>query len=227
MQACGGVPQVQVGSPAGQAATTGLVPLVSRKTQASGLQQSASATQCWSCGTQSCGTWQVPSRHCSPAVQQGTVPEQLWPVPAQTAPVEQVPLVAPGGMSQASPAQQSPSTVQVPVEGTQGGLQTLPTQAPEQQSSAEAQAPPDGLQVAGAWQVKAGLPEGLSWHEAGAQQDGSSAPAQAAPDGEQAEVVAQRSTPAASGTQGTPSQHWSRNWQTAPGWMQQSGLAAS
>jgi hypothetical protein len=36
--------------------------------------------------------------------------------------------------------------------------------------------------------------------------------------------VAQRRTPAASGTQGAPAQHWSRNWQTWPAWMQQLGV---
>jgi hypothetical protein len=81
------------------------------------------------------------------------VPEQLWPVLAQTVPVPQVPLVAPGGTSQERPAQQSPLAVQLPLDGTQGGVQRLPTQDPEQQSSAEVQVPPEALQEAGAWQV--------------------------------------------------------------------------
>ncbi len=67
--------------------------------------------------------------------------------------------------------------------------------------------------------------------ELGAQQLGSSAPVQAAPAGEQVETAAQWSTPAASGTQGAPLQHWSRNWHTlaapVPGGMQQPGVFAS
>jgi hypothetical protein len=114
--------------------------------------------------------------------------------------------------------------VHEPVEVTQGGRQAPPVQTPEQQSSAEAQAPPEGWQAAGGSHFQA---PARSWHEAGAQHDGSSAPAQAPPLGVQAEEVAQRSTPSAPGTHGTPSQHWSRNWQTLPGWMQQAGLAAS
>jgi len=40
-------------------------------------------------------------------------------------------------------------------------------------------------------------------------------------------VSAQRSTPAASGTQGTELQHWSLNWHTTPASMQQPGRSAS
>jgi hypothetical protein len=40
-------------------------------------------------------------------------------------------------------------------------------------------------------------------------------------------VGAQRSTPAVSGVQGAPLQHWSANWQTWPVWMQQPGRSAS
>lgn len=40
-------------------------------------------------------------------------------------------------------------------------------------------------------------------------------------------VCAQRRTPAPSGTQGAPLQHWSANWQTWPASMQQPGRFAS
>jgi hypothetical protein len=203
--------QVQVVSPGTeeQAVTT---PLPSRKTQASPAQQAASAVQRCACGVQVSGTWQVPPRQSSSAEQQSALAWQLSPVEAQVAPVPQVPEVAPAGMSQARPAQQSPFTVQAPLEEMQGGAQDPPTQLPEQQSMAVVQAVPFTLQVAGWVQVQ------LSWaprtQVSGAQQEGSSAPAQLPPVGVQEETEAQRSTPAASGTQGEPLQHWSRNWQT-------------
>jgi hypothetical protein len=60
------------------------------------------------------------------------------------------------------------------------------------------------------------------------QQDVSLVPEHVAPSALQTGAgVAQRSTPAASGTHGAPSQHWSRNWQTAPAAMQQSGSEPS
>ncbi len=57
------------------------------------------------------------------------------------------------------------------------------------------------------------------------------APEQAAPNGlHDAPAVApppQRRTPAASGMHGSKLQHWSRNWQIWPGWMQHCGFVPS
>ncbi len=55
----------------------------------------------------------TPPVQTSPALQQGTVSEQLCVVAAHTAASEHDPCVAPGGTSQARPAQQSPFTVQL------------------------------------------------------------------------------------------------------------------
>jgi hypothetical protein len=191
------------------------------------VQQAVPPAVQWSaCGMQAGGGGvQTPPVQVSPAVQQGTEAEQAWLVAAQTLDdVPQVPLVAPGGMLQPRPAQQSPFTVQAPPEPTQKDWHTPPVQVPEQQSLAVVQVRPLALQVAGAWQVKL-VP--LKVQESGEQQDGSSAPVQAAPVGLQLDCAAQRSTPSVLGTHGAKLQHWSRNWQTAFGWMQQAGLEPS
>jgi hypothetical protein len=108
----------------------------------------------------------------------------------------------------------------------QAARQVPASQMPEQQSAETVQAPPRTWQVSGGgWHWK--VPPCASWQELGAQQDGSSAPLQAAPLGAQAGWVAQRRMPSPDGTQGAPPQHWSRNWQVAPGWMQQLGSAPS
>lgn len=68
----------------------------------------------------------TPPVQVSPAawLQQSESSAQVWPVCAQLVPGDvQVPLVAPAGTSQASPAQQSASTVQVPAEPTHGAMQ--------------------------------------------------------------------------------------------------------
>ena len=95
----------------------------------------------------------------SVALQHGTPVEQLWLVAAHTATgAWQVPCVAPSGIPQAEPAQQSPSAVQVPPEAWQevdvpeppGPVQSahLPlVQVPLQQSVPAAQLPPVNLQV--------------------------------------------------------------------------------
>jgi hypothetical protein len=77
----------------------------------------------------------VERRHACP------VAEQVGPPPAV-----QVPLVAPGGTSQASGAQQSAVTVQAPVSGTHGARQVTPSQMPEQHCAALAQELPFGAQ---------------------------------------------------------------------------------
>ena len=68
----------------------------------------------------------TPPVQVSPAawLQQSASRAQVWPVCAQLVPGDvQVPLVAPAGTSQESPAQQSASTVQVPAEATHGAMQ--------------------------------------------------------------------------------------------------------
>ncbi len=226
----GGGSQVQVVSPGTdeQAVTT---PPPSRKKQPSPAQQAASAVQCCACGVQSWGTWQVPPRHCSSALQQLTVPEHDSPVAAQTLPVPQVPLVAPAGTSQARPAQQSPLVVQVLPDPTQGGRQVPPSQLPAQQSACTVHDwPTCRVQPVAGVHLKAWL-SGSSWQASGSQQEGSSTPPQAPLRGVQAEISAHRSTPSAPGTHGASPQHCSRNWQTEPGpvpWgMQQAGLVPS
>lgn len=52
-------------------------------------------------------------------------------------------------------------------------------------------------------------------------------PVQALPSVLHVLTSAHRSTPEESGTHGAWLQHWSRNWQTSPGWMQQLGLVPS
>jgi hypothetical protein len=64
----------------------------------------------------------------------------------------------------------------------------------------------------------------MFWQVVPAQQVVSVAPVQAVPWGLQPE---QRSWPSAPGTHGARLQHWSRNWQMSPGWMQQFGSVPS
>lgn len=166
--------------------------------QVSPEQQSAVTVQAPASGTH--GVRQTPPSQ---------VPEQHWPPVVQAFPFgaqrAQVPLVAPG------------RTVQ----------------RPEQQSAAAtSHALPDDLQVGGGGvttSVQTKNPASTtSLQESSSQQVVSEAPAQRVPRGLQVLPVAeQRSTPAASGTQGENPQHWSRNWQTSPAGMQQSGFAAS
>jgi hypothetical protein len=61
--------------------------------------------------------------------------------------VPQVPLVSPGGMSQRSPAQQSPFTVQEPDAPTQGATHWPPSQEPEQHCESVVQPFPVGAQA--------------------------------------------------------------------------------
>lgn len=184
------------------------------------------------------GGVQAPLTQVSPVakLQQSTSAAQVWPVPAQLDVVWQVPRVEPGGMSQASPPQQSPSTVQVPAWPTQGATQTCASgsQAPEQHWLPDVQAFPFGAQSA---QVPVAPPEvsgtqrpeqqlsaptvqstppssqenGVSQMPLSVQavpsQHGSGVrPAHDPPRGTQ-EVAAQRRMPASSGTHGAPPQH--------------------
>jgi hypothetical protein len=96
------------------------------------VQQLVSSTQACETSEQNCGEPQVPALQTSSAPQQGTVAEQLSPEKAHSPPVPQVPLVAPGGMSQLRPAQQSAPMVQAPAWPWQGGRQVPASQVPEQ-----------------------------------------------------------------------------------------------
>jgi hypothetical protein len=104
----------------------------------------------------------TPFVQTSDALQHGTVAEQLWVVSPHTDAAEHVQCVAPAGMAQESPAQQSPFTVQVSPEVMQEpGCSTPPdvksphfmlpfasaTHDPLQQSAATVQVPPVSLQV--------------------------------------------------------------------------------
>jgi hypothetical protein len=197
-------------------------------------------------------------------LQQGIASLQAVPVPtpAQVWTLPQVPLVAPSGTLQTAPEQQSGSAVHVPPAMTQAEthVSASPSQAPEQHWPFEAQVPPFGMQlthlfwkhsrvqqsvlVVHAAPVAAHAvvstaqwkrPGEYSWQLSGAQQVVSSLPAQLVPSGLHVVTAVQCRTPPASGTQGAPLQHWSRNWQTltVPRWsgsaaaMQQAGLLAS
>ena len=200
------------------------------------LQHCAVAVQDCSCDWQVGGTAHFPARQLSVVVgwagsklQQSAFTEQLAPVAAQALAEVQVPLVAPGGIVQARPVQQSPFVVQAPVAFTQGAAQTPPRQLLEQQSLATEQDCPLLLHDVGVLQLKALTPSKV--HTVPAQQLASSVPWQAPFSGVQDGTV-QRSTPCASGTHGAKLQHWSRNWQTppavaVPAGMQQAGLFAS
>jgi hypothetical protein len=202
----------------------------------------------WSAAAQVCGGAQTPFVHSSVAVQQVTPAEQLWLVLAQAAAPWQVPLVAPAGMSQERPAQQSPLKVQPAPDAEQvdvgvGVLVASPhlsfTQLPLQQSVAAValvQLPPVSLQVedeVGSRQAKKPpiSPYGLQARPE--QQLVSVVPLQEAPNGEHVEVPPppgpppHRSTPTASGMHGWKLQHWSRNWQIWPGSMQHRGFVPS
>ena|SRR5512146_1770719 len=80
----------------------------SGSTQLSGEQQSAPVVHDWYWDPQLAGTAQEPSMHASVgALQQSASATQLPPVGAQVLADSQVPLVAPGGILQPRPAQQS------------------------------------------------------------------------------------------------------------------------
>jgi hypothetical protein len=222
--------------------------------QPSPAQQAAAGEQAWLASAHAAGVAQVPASQTSVAVQHGTADEQLWPVGAHAPPAgRHAPAVAPGGTSQASPAQQSPLTVQVPPSPTHGETQTSPSQAPEQhwasvahpaptarhppqkpsaqtpvqQSAGASQEAPTWAQVPGSPARQVGpVGPGGSMQEVPAQHAAGSA-AQEPPAGTQAVTAAQRSTPSPPGTQGARLQHWSRNWQTPPSGMQHPGFVPS
>jgi hypothetical protein len=75
----------------------------------------------------------VPVRQAVP-VQQGVVGEQAWPSPEQVAPAAQRPVLAPEGMTQLRPTQQSCGPLHPPSAAwqTAGAWQAPPEQMPEQ-----------------------------------------------------------------------------------------------
>lgn len=205
-------------------------------------------------------------------LQQSDVRVHAWPVAAHVGPVLpwHVPLVAPGGISQVNPEQQSAVTVQLPPSPWHGARQTS-SQIVEQHSAPEvhvvpfgrheAQVPPmqlptqhavpPGVQAAsGRTQVGGGgaplaqtQPISFTYrHDEGSAtvpgQHGSGDGADPAGGAAAVEQIAplgrhwvggstQRRMPSAPGVHGAPPQHWSRNWQMAPGWMQQLGSLPS
>jgi hypothetical protein len=111
------------------------------------------------------GSAVVSLRHCRlvPSLQQRLVGEQVWPAAGHVAPGWQVPEVAPAGMLQDRPEQQSPLTVQAPFCGTHscGASQVPALQIPEQQSALveqlvplELHPPPASGVEPGSWQAK-------------------------------------------------------------------------
>lgn len=77
-------------------------------------QQGAVTLHAWEAVPQVAGGVQTPFVQVSVALQHCTVAEQLWLVLAHTEAAAQVPEVAPAGMAQEAPAQQSLLVVQVP-----------------------------------------------------------------------------------------------------------------
>jgi hypothetical protein len=111
---------------------------------------------------------------------------QDWPVAEQVEPpLAQVPLVAPGGTSQASGAQQSAVTVQAPASATHGARQNPASQIVEQHCAAAAQAVPFGAQEAQVPSMQLpmqhGVPAGVQAAPSETQTGGGGAAAQAQP----------------------------------------------
>lgn len=219
-------PQLQAAPPA--QGMTAPRPLVSRHISAE--QHWASLAQVKPTGSQVCGGPQTPLLQTSDAEQQPVAAVHDSPVRPQLEAPLHVPLVAPGAKAQVMPAQQSPSAVQTPVDGTHDAAHVPSSQRAEQQSPfvpqavpTERHAPQLGSLHPGGRQVKD--PPPVDTQLVPAQQLWSWVPVHALPLGVQASV--QRSTPSWPGTQGVPLQHWSRNWQTCPGCMQQPGTDAS
>jgi hypothetical protein len=161
--------------------------------------------------------------------QQGWAGEHCWPADGQVDPWAHVPFVAPAGMEQERPEQQSAAAVQAPPEGWQaaGAWQVPAMHSVEQQSVPAVQALPFCLQVVPGVPPPPGVPAGVrqtvgpstALSQAPSQQAFGAAGSQAAPSGVHDGAV-HRSVPAASGTHGFPPQHWSLNWQTSPAAMQ-------
>ncbi len=228
--------------------------------------------QVWPPCAQTGGSVQTPATQVSVgALQQSAVSVHAWPVLAHVGPVLpwHVPLVAPGGISQVSPEQQSAVTVQLPLAAWHGARQTS-LQIVEQQSAPEVHevpfgrhdvhvpfrqsptqhaAPPTVQAAPGSTQEGGGVASAQTQpisptylhddgcvgspgqHGSGTGAEpwgGAAAVEQMAPFGRHwLGGWTQRRMPSAPGVHGEPPQHWSRNWQMAPGWMQQFGSLPS
>lgn len=204
------------GSPAGQGDC--VVDPSGTDTQESPVQQAVPpALQPWPTSTQVCADSQVPDVPQVRPEQQPVAASQAWPRSAQELwSVTQLPEVAPGGIAQESPAQQSAATVQASACRWQTGWQAWVSgsQKPEQHSPSALQTVPTAPQAAGAHWPPLQVPLQQSALLVQAPVVGMQAPPQ-------------RSTPVASGTHGARPQHWSRNWHTSPCGMQQFGSLPS
>jgi hypothetical protein len=138
-------------------------PLVSVVKQPRPEQHASLGEQDWAISPQvGAGGRQTPERQASVAVQQSVAVAQPWPVAEHVAAPElQVPLVAPAGTSQASPAQQSEATVQLAASGWQATRQVpvASSQPPEQHCASVVQALPFGAQIGVAQKPETQLPE--------------------------------------------------------------------
>jgi hypothetical protein len=199
-------------------------------TQSSPLQQSASAVQTCEVAPQTLAATQTPFVQASAESQQGVVAEQAEAVAAHEGVVVaalQAPLVAPCGMSQPRPVQQSPVVVQVPFTPRHAVPHLPASQVPVQHSPLNVHAAPSVLHVPGVPPAWHRHPSSTPYVQAPSQQLVSLAPPHSSPVGVQADAEEQRSTPLESGTHGAPPQHWSLNWQIWSVAMQQSGFDAS
>lgn len=199
-------PGSQKHAPVGVQATTPPAPSLS--THVSPLQHSLPpAVQVCETSEQVGGGVQTPPVQVSEALQQGVVVPQPWPVAAQVEPDDaQVPLVAPGGTSQESPAQQSAPTVQTPPVPTHGVRQVRVSGShePEQHCASVVHEAPLVAQTAQVPTV-------------GSPADGTHTPEQqvSAADGGGMVQVSPSATQTASSRQ-TPPDGFSAGWQVVP-----------
>jgi hypothetical protein len=177
--------------------------------------------------------------------QHGPVGEHAWPAAEQVAPGSHVPTLAPPGMRQPRPAQQSDADVQALLCGWQacGAWHVPPVQMPEQHPAplehvcplavqigppstppVPASVPPVPPSVPPPGEVPVGrqtyVSSSTARHAVPAQQpelDGS----HTVPTGSHVGAGWQEKAPSAPGRQRLPLQHWSLNWQVLPWEMQQ------
>jgi hypothetical protein len=177
--------------------------------------------------------------HCRPASRQAVTGVSQKPAPLHASPPQQgfeashawpeslhalwsgwqEPAVAPAGIWQANPAQQSAETVHAADCPWQARThwRVSRSHCSEQHSAASAQVSPVPLQTGGTEQ---------RWSAPHVPEQQSPSMVQVAP-GETHATPPQRSTPSPSGTHGARLQHCSRNWQTSPSGLQQAGSAPS
>jgi hypothetical protein len=193
-------------------------------------QQPASFVHAWACAPQVFAARQVPFEQLSAESQHGVVTEHAPPVCAQEGAgpeLSQVPLVAPDGMAQPSPLQQSAPVVQAPPDPRHGSVHLPASHVLEQQSPLAVHAAPFAEHWTGGSFDEHFQPVSMRYVQGPLQQVVSLAPSHVVPVSLHAAAAVQRSTPAPSGTQGSPPQHWSLNWQMLPVAMQQAGFAES